>query len=155
MASQTRNFKLLFSYQAVPRQIFFLYHKEKVKTRLGFMKHAIIYCAVLLLTSLLYGCGLCSIWIQNAVQSCTQSLCFLCGKSFPLCVTHEDDCISQFLAVALGSWQSIRVASAGIMFGSVSLARKYFGTLFCVVWSSRRACGMCSLQMEVLQEYLF
>lgn len=155
MTSQTKNFKQLFRYQTVPWYIFFLYHKEKVGKRLGLMKHTIIYFATLLLASLLQGYGLCSVWIQNAVQSCTQSLCFLCGKSFPLYISQEDDYISQLLAVTLGSWQSIRGASTGIMFGSVSLARKYFGTLLCVVWSSRRACGMCSLQMEVLQEYLF
>lgn len=134
--------KLLFRFHIVPPLtfFFFLYHKEVVKTGVGLVERAIIYQAFLLLVSLWY-----SPWCGIVPRACA-----FCGEGFPLRIRKEDDCVSQFLVAALGSWQSITVASGRVTFGCVCFVRKYFGTILCVVWSSRRACGMCSSQMEML-----
>lgn len=89
-------------------------------------------------------CG-CKPWGSIVLRACA-----FCVEGFPLRISKEGGCVSQFLVVALGSWQSIRVASGRVTFGCVCFVRKYFGTILCVVWSSRRACGMWSSQMEML-----
>lgn len=64
MASQAKNFKVLFRYQTVPEYIFFLYHKEKVRNRSGLMKRTIIYWAILFIASLLLW-----VWLVLSVDS--------------------------------------------------------------------------------------